>query len=98
MSEGKVALVTGASRGIGRAIAARLAREGYAVGVNYHERKDKAEELVAELTAAGCRALAVRADVAVRAEVEAMAARVELRAHRVRLYIRRKASVRRFIY
>ena len=76
MSGRKVALVTGASRGIGRAIAARLAREGYAVGVNYRERRDKAEELVAGLTAEGCRALAVRADVAVRAEVDAMAARV----------------------
>ncbi len=72
----RVALVTGASRGIGRAVARKLAREGCAVGVNYHERKDKADELVAELTAAGCEALAVQADVAVRAEVDAMVARV----------------------
>lgn len=71
-----VALVTGASRGIGRAVAARLARRGYAVGVNYHERKDKADELVEQLTAAGCEALAVQADVAVRAEVDAMVERV----------------------
>lgn len=76
MSEKRVALVTGASRGIGRAIAARLGREGYAVGVNYHERKDKADELVAQLRAEGCEALAVQADVAVRAEVDAMVARV----------------------
>ena len=73
----KVALVTGASRGIGRAVAARLARSGYAVGVNWHERKDKADELVAALTAEGCAALAVQADVAVRAEVDAMVKRVE---------------------
>ena len=72
----KVALVTGASRGIGRAVAARLARDGYAVGVNYHERKDKADELVAQLTAAGCEAIAIQADVAVRAEVDAMVERV----------------------
>ena len=72
----KVALVTGASRGIGRAVAARLARSGYAVGVNYHERKDKADELVAQLTAAGCEAIAIQADVAVRAEVDAMVERV----------------------
>ena len=43
----KVALVTGSSRGIGRAVAAELARDGYAVCINYYERKDKADELVA---------------------------------------------------
>ena len=73
----KVALVTGASRGIGRAVAARLARQGYAVGVNYYERKDRADELVALLESEGCRALAVRADVSVRAEVDEMVRRVE---------------------
>ena len=72
-----VALVTGASRGIGRAVAARLAAAGYAVCVNYRERWDKAEELTAALTAAGCEALAVQADVAVRAEVDAMVRRTE---------------------
>lgn len=73
----KVALVTGSSRGIGRAVAARLAREGYAVCINYYERRDKAESLVAELTNAGCRAIAVQADVADRAAVNAMVARCE---------------------
>ena len=49
----RVALVTGSSRGIGRAIAAQLAREGYAVGINYYERRDKAEELAAQLAREG---------------------------------------------
>lgn len=73
----RVALVTGSSRGIGRAVARRLAREGYAVCINYLTRRDKAEELVAELTGAGCAAIAVQADVADRAAVNAMVARVE---------------------
>ena len=68
----RVALVTGSSRGIGRAVAARLARAGYAVCVNYHERKDKADELVGILTREGCAAIAVQADVADRAQVDAM--------------------------
>ena len=59
----KVALVTGSSRGIGRAVAAELARDGYAVCINYYERKDKADELVALLRAEGREAIAVQADV-----------------------------------
>ena len=73
----RVALVTGSSRGIGRAVAAQLAREGYAVGINYYERQDKAEELVAQLEREGCRALAVQADVSKRDEVNAMVKTVE---------------------
>ena len=76
-NENKVALVTGSSRGIGRAIAAQLAREGYAVGINYYERRDKAEELAAQLAREGCRALAVQADVSKRDEVNAMVKTVE---------------------
>jgi NAD(P)-dependent dehydrogenase (short-subunit alcohol dehydrogenase family) len=61
--KGQTALVTGASRGLGRAIALRLAREGAAVGVNYVAREDLAENLASEIRAAGGRAIAVRADV-----------------------------------
>jgi NAD(P)-dependent dehydrogenase (short-subunit alcohol dehydrogenase family) len=72
----QVAIVTGASRGIGRAVARHLAVLGAAVGVNYVARKDAAEALVHEITAAGGRAIAVQADVADEAQVSAMAARV----------------------
>lgn len=55
--------MTGASRGLGRAIALRLAREGAAVGVNYVARDDLAEEVAVEIRANGGRAITVRADV-----------------------------------
>lgn len=67
----KSAFVTGASRGIGRAVAAALAREGWAVCVNYLERRDAAERLVRELRAQGRAAMAVQADVADREAVSA---------------------------
>ena len=61
--QGKVALVTGASRGIGRAIAKCLSRDGAAVAVNYSNSADAARKLVGEIEAAGGKALAVQADV-----------------------------------
>ncbi len=61
--QGRVALVTGASRGIGRAIAVALAHEGAAVVVNYVSQPAMANQVVREIRAAGGRAVAVRADV-----------------------------------
>ena len=72
----KIALITGSSRGIGRAIAALLARSGWAVCINYRERHDCAEELAAQLTAEGCRVMVCQADVSDR---EAVTRRVPYR-------------------
>ena len=69
---GKVALVTGAARGIGRAIAVRLAAGGASVVVNYRGNEAAAQETVAQITAAGGAAVAIKADVSQAAEVEAL--------------------------
>lgn len=73
----KVALITGSSRGIGRAEAIALVRDGYAVCVNCVEREDKAQELAAQLRSEGCEAMWYKADVADAAAVKQMVAEVE---------------------
>lgn len=73
----KIALVTGSSRGIGRAIAKALAEDGYKVCINYRVRKDCADSLVAELTAAGHTAMAYGADVSDRSQVNAMVQKIK---------------------
>ena len=66
----KSAIVTGASGGIGRAVARRLVRDGFATVVSYVGQEAAANDTVAEITAAGGRAIAVQADVAREADVE----------------------------
>ncbi|MBW0768180.1 3-oxoacyl-[acyl-carrier-protein] reductase [Mammaliicoccus lentus] len=68
----KTALVTGASRGIGKKIALQLGEEGYNVVVNYAGNKEKAEEVVSEIKKIGVEAFAIQANVSEQDEVKAM--------------------------
>ncbi len=72
MMENKVAVVTGSARGIGRAIATGLGKEGVSVVVNYRSRPDAAAEVAKEIVDAGGNAVVVKADVANDGEVKAM--------------------------
>ena len=76
-SQNKTALVTGAGRGIGRAIALDLARAGANVVVNYSRSQEQAEEVAGQIEAMGRRALAVQADVSQKADIDRMFDRVE---------------------
>ena len=67
---GRVALVTGSSRGIGRAIALALARSGADVVINFHSRSNEAQEVEAQIRGLGRRSVAIQADVSVQTETQ----------------------------
>jgi pteridine reductase len=74
---GKVALVTGGARRVGRVLSTALANAGAAVVVNYHSSSDEADSLLAELHAAGQRATAFQADVSQKSDVDALIAHAQ---------------------
>ena len=94
---GKVALVTGASRGIGRAIVVALAEAGAAVVVNYKENKAMAEEVVREIEGKGGRAIAWRADVAEADQVQAMVEGISSRFDRLDVLVNNAGVIRDFL-
>jgi 3-oxoacyl-[acyl-carrier protein] reductase len=75
--DGKVVLVTGASRGIGAAAAVRLAQGGAAVAVNYHQNKDAAEKVLSEVRNAGARGMVFQADVTQKDQIDKMVQAIE---------------------
>ncbi len=74
---GKVALVTGASRGIGRAVSLALAAEGADIALNYHSRSSDADQILSQIQKWGCRCMTIQADVSVSAAVSAMVRSIE---------------------
>lgn len=88
----KTALVTGSSRGIGRAIALELARQGADVVVHYLRKKTAAEEVAAAIETLGCRAVAVKANLAEADQITAMFDEIEARVGRCDIFVGNAAS------
>ncbi len=84
---GRNAIVTGASRGIGRAVAVELARQGANVGLNFRSNKGEALEVVSEIEAAGQKAILLQGDVADQTFVEGMVAQVAEEFGSLNLYV-----------
>src|SRR5580698_7754925 len=70
--DGKVALVTGSSQGIGQGVAIRLAQEGAKIVVNYHSHPEGADDTVKQIQAAGSDAIAIQADLGQHAQIDSM--------------------------
>jgi enoyl-[acyl-carrier protein] reductase III len=92
MMENKVALITGSSRGIGRATALRLAKEGYDIVVNYARSKSAALELAAEIESIGQRALVVKANVGKVEKIKEMFAEIDHTFGRLDVFVSNAAS------
>ncbi len=92
MLKGKVALVTGGSRGIGRAIALKLAEEGADVIVNYFRHGQAAEQTVKDIEALGVRSRAVKANVGEAAKIDEMFAEIEKDFKRLDIFVSNAAS------
>ena len=92
--EGKVALVTGSSRGIGREVALRLAREGATVAVNYHKSEDAARHLAGALEDMGAAYIMLRGDVAQEADCIKLVADVKERFDRVDILVNNAGVIR----
>ena len=91
--EGKVALVTGASSGIGRATAEALARRGAAVAINYHRNEAGAEEVRKAITAAGGKAVAIQGDVSRSNGARALVSRTEKELGAVHILVNNAGSL-----
>jgi 3-oxoacyl-[acyl-carrier protein] reductase len=96
--QGRVALITGASRGIGAATARLFAAHGAAVGVNYHRSEREAFQIVREIEAIGGKALAVQASVDDAQQVAAMVAQVEEKLGPIETLVMNAAPTKRFTF
>jgi 3-oxoacyl-[acyl-carrier protein] reductase len=92
--KGKIALVTGASRGIGQAIAAALAKEGVDVAVNFRTRRNEAEVVCDQISKLGRRVLPVGADVSVAADVSRMVETVQRELGTISILVNNAAIIR----
>lgn len=90
---GKIALVTGGGRGIGRAISLALARAGCDVAVNYRERREDAESAVSEIEALGRRAVALQADVSRGADVTRLVRETQARLGAVEILVNNAGKI-----